>query len=168
MFSRTESPFLGALSKLDEFLLNQQTRTHFGTVLETFRNTNVDNRGTNEDDSQSDPHPEAGLFRSHTPHYTKPWPRSWSLHGDRSYRTPRHGDRRFRRDSQWPWHGDSSSRRDSLLLLWNFLRQTKEGALHKSAKISLWEHPCDIWSRPGFVGSSAIGDEQCFCQCQEH
>ena len=59
-YSRTESRILGALSKVDEFLLSQQIRTHSGTVPETFRNTNVDNQGTNEDDSQSDPHPEAG------------------------------------------------------------------------------------------------------------
>ena len=65
-FSRTESRILGALSKLDEFLLNQQIRTHSGTIPETFRNTNVENQGTNEDDSQSDPHPEAGLFHSQT------------------------------------------------------------------------------------------------------
>ena len=39
---------------------------HSGTVPETFRNTNVDNQGTNEDDSMSDPHPEAALFRSQT------------------------------------------------------------------------------------------------------
>ena len=64
--SRTESRILGALSKLDEFPLNQQIRTHSGTVPETFRNTNVDNQGTNEDDSKSDPDPEAGLFRSQT------------------------------------------------------------------------------------------------------
>ena len=31
-FSRTESRILGALSKLDEFLLNPQTRTLSGTV----------------------------------------------------------------------------------------------------------------------------------------
>ena len=61
-YSRTESRILGALSKLDEFPLNQQIRTHSVTVPETFRNTNVDNQGTNEDDSQSDPHPEADLF----------------------------------------------------------------------------------------------------------
>ena len=61
-FSRTESRILGALSKLDEFLLNQQITAHSGT----FQNTNVDNQGTNEDDSQSDPHPEGGLFRSQT------------------------------------------------------------------------------------------------------
>ena len=33
-FSRTESRILGTLSKLDEFLLNQQIRTHSGTVPE--------------------------------------------------------------------------------------------------------------------------------------
>ena len=59
-FSRTESRILGTLSKLDEFLLNQQIRTHSGTVPGTFRNTNVENQGTNEDESQSDPHPEVG------------------------------------------------------------------------------------------------------------
>ena len=83
-FNRTESRILGALSALDEFLLNQQVRTHSGTVPETFRNTNVDNQGTNEDDSQSDPHPEAGIFRSQNTqnsgpedgHYKIPFPKS--------------------------------------------------------------------------------------------
>ena len=65
-FSRTESRILGALSKLDEFLSNQQMHTHFETVPRTFRNTNVENQGTNEDDSHSDPHPEAGVFRGQT------------------------------------------------------------------------------------------------------
>ena len=65
-FNRTESRILGALSKLDEILLNQQIRTHSETVLGTFRNTNVENQGTNEDDSQSDPHHEAGIFLSQT------------------------------------------------------------------------------------------------------
>ena len=65
-FSRTESRILGALSKLDEFLLNQKVRTHSETVPGTFRNTNVENQGTKEDDSQSDPRPEAGIFRGQT------------------------------------------------------------------------------------------------------
>ena len=65
-YSRTEFCILGVLSKLDEFLLKQQIRTHSGTVPETIRNTNLDNQGTNEDNSESDPHPEAGLFRSQT------------------------------------------------------------------------------------------------------
>ena len=65
-FSRAESRILGALSKLDEFLLNPQIKTHSETVPGTFRNTNVENQGTNEDDSQSDPHPEAGIFCGQT------------------------------------------------------------------------------------------------------
>ena len=65
-FNRTGSRILGALCKLDEFLLNPQIRTHSETVPGTFRNTNVGNQGTNEDESQSDPHPEAGIFRGQT------------------------------------------------------------------------------------------------------
>ena len=59
-FNKAGSRILGALSKLDEFLLSQQIRTHSGTVPGTFRNTNVENQRTNEDDSQIDPHPEVG------------------------------------------------------------------------------------------------------------
>ena len=43
-FSRTESRILGALSKLDEFLLNPQIRTFSGTTPGTFRNTDVENQ----------------------------------------------------------------------------------------------------------------------------
>ena len=64
--SRTESRILGALSKIDEFLSNQQIQTHSRTVPGTFWNTNVENQGTNKDDFQSDPHPEAGSFRGQT------------------------------------------------------------------------------------------------------
>ena len=59
-FSRTESHILGSLSKIDEFLLNPQVRTHSGTVPVTFRNTSVENQEPNEDRSQDDPHPEVG------------------------------------------------------------------------------------------------------------
>ena len=65
-FNLIESRISDALSKLDEFLSNQQIQTHSKTVPGTFRNTNVENQGTNEDDSQSDPHPEAGIFRGQT------------------------------------------------------------------------------------------------------
>ena len=61
-FNRIESRISDALSKLDEFLLNQQITTHSETVPGTFRNTNAENQETNQDNSQSDPHPEAGIF----------------------------------------------------------------------------------------------------------
>ena len=60
-FSRAESRISVALSKLDEFLLNPQIRTHSGTVPGTFRNTNLENQEPNEDRTQDDPHPEVGL-----------------------------------------------------------------------------------------------------------
>ena len=47
-------------------VFNQQITTHSETVPGTFRNTNVENQGTNEDDSQSDLQPGAGIFRGQT------------------------------------------------------------------------------------------------------
>ena len=55
---KTESPILGALSKIEEVVLNPQIRMHSGTVPGTFRNTNVGSREPNEDRSQDDSHPE--------------------------------------------------------------------------------------------------------------
>ena len=61
-FSRTENRILGALVHLDDFLMNPLLQGHSGTIPEPSRNAFSTNQGTNEDDSQSDPHPEAGLF----------------------------------------------------------------------------------------------------------
>ena len=63
-FSRTENRILGALARLDDFLMNPLLQGHSGTTPETSRNVFSFNQGTNEDDSQSDPHPEAGLLTS--------------------------------------------------------------------------------------------------------
>ena len=57
-FSRTESRILGALSKLDEFLLNPQFRTCSVAVPGTSRSSNLENQGTNEDRPSDDPGPE--------------------------------------------------------------------------------------------------------------
>ena len=47
-------------ASLQKSFLKPKIRTHSGTVPGRFRNTNVKNQVTNEDDSQSDPHPEVG------------------------------------------------------------------------------------------------------------
>ena len=60
-FSRTENRKLGALARLD-FLTNPLIQGHSGTAPETSRNIFSINQGANEDDSQSNPHPEAGIF----------------------------------------------------------------------------------------------------------
>ena len=61
-FSRTESRMIGALARLDDFLMNPLLQVHSGTTPEQSRNTLKTNQGTNEDDSQYDHHPEADLF----------------------------------------------------------------------------------------------------------
>ena len=63
-FSRTENRILGALARLDDFLMNPLIQGHSGTGPETSRNVFSLSQGTNEDDSQSNPHPKAGLFNN--------------------------------------------------------------------------------------------------------
>ena len=61
-FSRTENRILGALARLDDFLMNPLIQGHTGTAAETSWNVFIMKQETNEDDSQSNSHPEAGLF----------------------------------------------------------------------------------------------------------
>ena len=63
-FSRTENCILGALAGLDDFLLNPLTQGHSGTAPETSRNIFSIRQGTNEYDSQSNLHPEAGILNN--------------------------------------------------------------------------------------------------------
>ena len=61
-FRRTENRILGALARLDDFHMNPLLPGCSGTTPEPSRNALNTSQGTNEDDSQNDPHPEAGLF----------------------------------------------------------------------------------------------------------
>ena len=65
-FNKTESRILGALSKLDEFLLNPQVRTCSVAAHGTSRNSNSENRETHGDRSSNDPYPEVGYFSHHS------------------------------------------------------------------------------------------------------
>ena len=60
-FSKTESRILGALSKLDEFLLNPQVRTCF-IAQGASRNANSESREIHGDRSSNDPYPEGGIL----------------------------------------------------------------------------------------------------------
>ena len=64
--SRTENRILGASARLDDFLMNPLNQGHSGTAPETSRNVFSTSQGTNEDDSQSDPQPEVGIFHNRT------------------------------------------------------------------------------------------------------
>ena len=65
-FSKTESRILGALSKLDEFLMNPQIRTCSVAVQGTSRNANSENRETHGDRSSDNPYPGVGYFPHHS------------------------------------------------------------------------------------------------------
>ena len=65
-FCRTENRLLGALARLDDFFMNPVIQGHSGTAPETSRNVFSASQGTNEDDYQSDPHPEASIFHTQT------------------------------------------------------------------------------------------------------
>ena len=77
-FSRTKSRILGALSKLDEFLLNPQVRTCSLAVPGSSRSSNLENQGTNEDRPSDDPGPDVEFSSPisgaetdpHTNHYS--------------------------------------------------------------------------------------------------
>ena len=64
-FNKTESRILGALSKLDEFLLNPQVRT-CSVFQGTSRNANSENREILGDRSSNDPFPEGCYFLHHS------------------------------------------------------------------------------------------------------
>ena len=71
-FSKTESRILGALSKLDEFLLNPQVRTCSVAVPVTSRNNNSGKRKTTRNRSSDDPCPEVGFSSNHFGHLNSP------------------------------------------------------------------------------------------------
>ena len=71
-FSKTESRILGALSKLDEFLLNPQVRTCSVAVQGTSRKANSENREIHGDRSSDDPYPEVGYFLHHSGQLNSP------------------------------------------------------------------------------------------------
>ena len=69
---RTESRILGALSKLDEFLLNPQVRTCSVAVPGTSGNSSSENRETTGDRSSDDPYPEVRFSSHHSGHLNSP------------------------------------------------------------------------------------------------
>ena len=70
--SKTESRILGALSKLDELLLNPQVRTCSVVVPGSSRNNNSENRETTGDRSSDDPYTEVGYFSHQPGHLNSP------------------------------------------------------------------------------------------------
>ena len=81
-FSSTESRILGALSKLDDFLLNPQVRTCSVVVPGTSRKSNSENREPTGDRSLHDLCPEVRYSSFHSGNLKSPeveeYPHSWN------------------------------------------------------------------------------------------
>ena len=133
-FSRTENCTLGALARLDHFLMNPLIQGQSGTAPEISRNAYGKNQGTNEDDLQSDPHPEPGVFCSQTTQNSGPeddHDMVTGVHEEVTYCSP----------------STSSGKQKN-----------------RSTAIPQWEFPCDDRSRPDVVGPTAVGRKQQFCK----
>ena len=63
---------MGALSKLDEFLLNPQVRTCSVAAQRTSGSAYSENRETHGDRSSNDPYPEVGYFPHHSGQLNSP------------------------------------------------------------------------------------------------
>ena len=71
-FSETETPILGAMSELDEFLLNPQVRTCSVAVPGISSDSSSENRETTGDRSPDDPCPEVRYSSRHSGHLIGP------------------------------------------------------------------------------------------------
>ena len=65
-FSRTENRILGALARLDDFLMNPLIQGCFGSAPEASRNALRSIQGTKHHDSQNDLHHETGIVNNQT------------------------------------------------------------------------------------------------------
>ena len=63
-YSRLENRILCELAHIDDFLMNPLMQGHSGTAPAMSRNVFYIGQETNEDDSQSERHPEAGIFNN--------------------------------------------------------------------------------------------------------
>ena len=132
-FSRTENHILGALSRLDDFLMIPLLPGCSRTTPEPTRNAIINSQGTNEDDSQNGPYPEAGLFHGQMTQNSGPEDDHDMVTGvqietqyshdigrisqrererEREPVRPRRGDRSSEKEPLRPQHGDRSHRAD--------------------------------------------------------
>ena len=129
-FSKTESRILGALSKLDEFLLNPRVRTCSVAVQGTSGKANSENRETHGDRSSNDPYPEVGYFPHHSGQLNSPEAETNSHMVTEHYpHMVTGGPEEIRHNP----HTMTATQEE--IPYCSFVRQTKEGALHKSTSI---------------------------------
>ena len=124
---------MGALSNLDEFLLNPQVRTCPVAVQGTSRNAFSENRETNGDHSSDDPYPEVGYFPHHSGQLNSPETESNSHMVTKNYP---HMVTRVKEETRHNPHMVTGGPEEIRHNPAHFVKQTEEGRLHKSTSIS--------------------------------
>ena len=105
-FSRTESRILGALSKLDKFLLNPQVRICSSSCSRNIQEQTFRKPGNHW----------GSFLRRFLPRSEMLFSPLWSSEPPRGRRLSSQSDRSYRRNSSVPSHDDRNSRKDSLVL----------------------------------------------------
>ena len=142
-FNKTESRILGALSKLDEFLLNPQVRT-CSVFQGASRNANSESREIHGDRSSTDRYPEGGYF----PHHSGQLKSSEADMVTETYphivtgatREVRHYPHMVTGATEEICHNPhtmTATQEEVPYCSYYFVRQTEEGPLHKSTSIPL-------------------------------
>ena len=103
-FSGTEIRIPGALARHDDFFMNPLNQGHSGTAPETSRNVFSISQVTNEDDSQSNPHPEAGLLNNQTTQNSGPEDRHDMVTGGTEQTRNRHDMATWATERIWNRH----------------------------------------------------------------
>ena len=94
--------------------MNTLLQGHSGTAPETSQNALSTSQGTNENDSQSDPHPEAGIFQSQVTQNSDPedgHDTVTGIHEEVTYCSPSTSlekPKKNRSSSQPPFHSENT------------------------------------------------------------
>ena len=136
-----------------------------GTTPVMSRNAFSTNQGTNEDDSQSDPHPEAGVRGNQTMRKSGQKDRrdmvtavqrnSFCGRGMVTGATKQIGNRR---DMVTGVHEEVKCCPEYIF------RKAEKEPFYQSTAIPQREYSCDDRGRPNFVGPPTVGKQQKFCE----
>ena len=134
-FSRKKNRIIGALSRVEHFLMNMLIHGYSGNVPETTFDAFSTTQGT----------------RRRLPE----WSSSWMRH-------PTESDDTKLWLTRWPWHRDRSPRRSHILLPQYIFRQAEKKSLYQSTETPKWKHSCDDRGRPILLALQQLAKKQQF------
>ena len=128
--------------------MNPLIQGYSGTAPETCPNALSTRHGTNEDEYQSDPHPEAGIFRNQMTQYSGPAYGKYMVTG-------------VEKESLGPRYGDRSSQRSHSLLPQYTFRKARKNHSTSQPQFRNENTPATTEADQIFVGPSAVGKQFC-------